>query len=154
MVDPDSDKVSRASPYSGTASRSLHHFAYGAFTLCDRLSQNRSAMLKIFHSAGHPHAALQPRRIDGLGSSDFARRYFRNLILISVPEVLRWFSSLSVASAAYVFSGRILESLPVGYPIRLSGDHRIFAPSPGFSQLITAFFASRLLGIHRTPIFA
>lgn len=87
MVDPDSDKVSRASPYSGTASRSLHHFAYGAFTLSDRLSQNRSAMLKIFHSAGYPHAALQPRRIDGLGSSDFARRYFRNLILISVPEV-------------------------------------------------------------------
>jgi len=77
--DPDSSKVSRASPYSGTVSRSLHHFVYGAFTLFSRLSQNRSTIMKIFHSAGCPHAALQPRHIDGLGSSDFARRYFRNL---------------------------------------------------------------------------
>ena len=90
----------------------------------------------------------------GLGSSDFARRYFRNLILISIPEVLRWFSSLSFASAAYVFSGRMTESLPPGYPIRLSGDQWICAPPPGFSQLITAFFALRLLGIHHKPVFA
>ena len=37
----------------------------------------------------------------------------------------------------YIVTG----SLPPGYPIRLSRDHRICAPSPGFSQLITAFFA-------------
>jgi hypothetical protein len=154
VVDPDSDKVSRASPYSGTAPWSLHHFAYGAFTRSGRPSQNRSTMLKISYSTGYPRAALQPQLLAGLGSSDFARRYFRNLILISVPEVLRWFSSLSMASAAYVFSGRMTDSHPPGYPIRLSGDHRICAPPPGFSQLITAFFASRLLGIHHKPVFA
>ena len=47
---------------------------------------------------------------------------------------------------------RMMESLPSGYPIRLSRDHRICAPSPGFSQLITAFFASQLQGIPHTPI--
>ena len=77
----------------------------------------------------------------GLGSSDFARRYFRNLMLISLPEVLRWFSSLSLASATYVFSSRITDSRPLGYPIRPSADHWICAPPHGFSQLITAFFA-------------
>ena len=51
VVDPDSNRISRVPPYSGTASQSLHHFAYGAFTLFDRLSQNRSAIMKIYHSA-------------------------------------------------------------------------------------------------------
>ena len=45
-----------------------------------------------------------------------------------------------------------MESLPSGYPIRLSRARRICAPPPGFSQLITAFFVSQLLGIHHTPI--
>ena len=41
-----------------------------------------------------------------MGSSDFARRYFRNLVhlamlLISLPGVLRWFSSPSFASCTY-----------------------------------------------------
>lgn len=47
-----------------------------------------------------------------------------------------------------------MESLPLGYPIRLSRDQRICATPPGLSQLITAFFASQLLGIHHKPIFA
>jgi hypothetical protein len=47
----------------------------------------------------------------------------------------------------------IRESLPVGYPIRLSRDRRICAPPPGFSQLIAAFFAVWLLGIHHEPVF-
>ena len=46
---------------------------------------------------------------------------------------------------------QVTESLPPGYPIRLSGNRRICAPPPGFSQLITAFFASQLLGIHHKP---
>ena len=39
---------------------------------------------------------------------------------------------------------------PFGYP----GVLRLFAPNPGFSQLITSFFASKSLGIHRLPFFA
>ncbi len=35
-----------------------------------------------------------------------------------------------------------------GSPIRTSADHRLFAPSRGFSQLVASFFAS---GSHRHP---
>ena len=46
----------------------------------------------------------------------------------------------------------VQESLPAGYPIRLSADQWICAPPRGFSQLITAFIASRLQGIRRGPM--
>ena len=39
---------------------------------------------------------------------------------------------------------------PFGYP----GVNRLFAPNPGFSQLVTSFFASESPGIHRLPLFA
>ena len=38
-----------------------------------------------------------------------------------------------------------------GCPIRISADLRSFAPTRGFSQLITSFFASKSLGIPRAP---
>ncbi len=38
-----------------------------------------------------------------------------------------------------------------GCPIRKSRDQRVFAPTPGLSQLVTSFVASRSLGIHRLP---
>ena len=84
----------------------------------------------------------------GLGSSNFARRYFRNHSCFLFPGYVRWFSSPSIASAAYIFSSRMTDSRLPGYPIRLSRHLRMCAPPPGFSQLTTAFFASRLLGIH------
>ena len=39
-----------------------------------------------------------------------------------------------------------------GYPIRQSADHGICAPTRGFSQLITAFFARQLQGIRHKPV--
>jgi hypothetical protein len=41
----------------------------------------------------------------------------------------------------------------MGCPIRKSWDNRLFAPPPSLSQLVTSFFASESLGIHRTPLF-
>ena len=41
-----------------------------------------------------------------------------------------------------------------GCPIRISADHKIFAPPRSLTQLITSFFASESQGIHRTPLFA
>ena len=46
---------------------------------------------------------------------------------------------------------RMSESLPTGYPIRLSADQRMFAPPRRFSQLATAFFALIRQGIRRKP---
>ena len=40
-----------------------------------------------------------------------------------------------------------------GCPIRRSGGLRLFAPYPGFSQLITSFFAPESLGIRHVPLF-
>ena len=42
----------------------------------------------------------------------------------------------------------------LGCPIRKSWDHRLFAPPPSLSQLITSFIASQSLGIHRSLLFA
>ena len=36
----------------------------------------------------------------------------------------------------------------MGFPIRISPDHRIFAPPRSFSQLITSFIGSQCQGIH------
>ena len=79
VVDPDSGRVPRAPPYSGTASRRPDSFAYGAVTLSGR-AVRRVPLSSGFlaNSAGHPRAALQPR-LCGLGSSPFARRYLGNL---------------------------------------------------------------------------
>jgi hypothetical protein len=97
----------------------VHNFRYGAFTLSGRLSQNRSLIMNAQLSR-----SCNPAPKGGLGSSGFARRYFRNLVhlamlLISLPGVLRWFSSPSVASAPYVFrygwQTRVCRVTPFGY---------------------------------------
>ena len=40
---------------------------------------------------------------------------------------------------------------PAGCPIRRSADQRSFAPSRGFSQLVTSFIACKSQGIRHTP---
>ena len=99
-------------------------------------------------------AALQPRSFERFRLFRFRSPLLSESFLFSLPGVLRWFSSPSFASPAYVFSGGIPVSLPVGYPIRLSADHGMCAPPRGFSQLTTAFFASIHQGIRRKPYFA
>ena len=48
---------------------------------------------------------------------------------------------------------RMTDSRPPGYPIRLSADLRMCAPTRSFSQLTTAFFASIRQDIHHKPYF-
>ena len=75
-----------------------------------------SAILRFsLNSPGHPRAALQPRSC-GLGSSRFARRYSGNLFLISFPELLRWFTSLSLAPPDYLIHPRGSWITPCGLP--------------------------------------
>ena len=89
---------------------------------------------------------LQPRaRLDapGLGSYRFARHYSGNHFCFLFLRLLRCFSSagsLLVQGAARA----------AGSPIRTSADQRPFAPSRGFSQLVTSFFASESQGILRS----
>jgi hypothetical protein len=84
----------------------------------------------------------------GLGYSPFDRHYSGNHSCFLLLRVLRCFSSpgsLSDCSEYHAFS-------VVGCPIRIPTDQRLFAPPRRFSQLITSFFASGSLGIHRMPL--
>ena len=47
--------------------------------------------------------------------------------------------------------GRRLDFIQPGCPIRIFTDQFLFADPRNFSQLTTSFFASRSLGIHRSP---
>ena len=100
MVPLTSHKVSRVSWYSGSCSVSSA-FTYGAFTLCGRLSQNRSVsfqeslMQSVTPRCTHP----------GLGSSAFARRYLQNRVFFLFLRVLRCFSS--PGSLPYVMDWRM-----------------------------------------------
>ena len=90
-----------------------------------------------------------PSDTAGLGSSPFARRYWGNRSYFLFLRVLRCFSSPRSPRAHSAVSG----SLPTGCPIRTSGGRSVFATRPGFSQLVTSFFASESLGIPHAPFF-
>ena len=90
----------------------------------------------------------------GLGSSDFARHYFRNHCCFLFLRVLRCFSSpgspcIPIYSVCNNTILLVLSSL-----IRISTAHRIFAPNRGFSQLVTSFFGAMYQGILRKPFVA
>ena len=90
----------------------------------------------------------------GLGSSDFARHYFRNHCCFLFLRVLRCFSSPgSPHTPIYsVHDNTIL--LVLSSLIRISAGHRIFAPLRSFSQLVTSFFGAMYQGILRKPFVA
>ena len=87
MVPLPSDKVPRVSSYSGSRLL-LSPFAYGAFTLYGRLSQNRSARISLNYAVHTPVCTHT-----GLGSSHFARRYSGNRSFFLFLRVLRCLSS-------------------------------------------------------------
>ena len=130
---PSGFLVSRRTPDSA---RRASAFTYGNFTLCVIPSQ--VFRLAFTLASRGPY----PKRIStfGLGSSDFARHYFRNHFCFLFLRVLRCFSS---------------PALPVRSSlIRIFADHRIFAPPRNFSQLVTSFFGATYQGILRKPFVA
>ena len=148
MVDPDSDRVSRAPPYSGTASRSPFHFAYVAFTLSDAPSQKLLLCQGFFYFSGHPHAALQPHSM-WFGLLPVRSPLLGESLLISVPGLLRWFTSPSVAHAAYFIrlsmcAPRGARVTPFGYPrvkgyVLLTAAYRSLSrPSSPYSSQASA----------------
>ena len=100
MVPLTSHKVSRVSWYSGSCSVSSA-FTYGAFTLCGRLSQNRS----VSFQESLMQSVTPECTHSGLGSSAFARRYLRNRVFFLFLRVLRCFSS--PGSLPYVMDWRM-----------------------------------------------
>ena len=95
-----------------------------------------------------------PYGLPGLGSSDFARRYFRNRGCFLFLRVLRWFTSPGSLRRPMDSDGGVPSSLGTGFPIRKSPGHRLLAPHRSLSQLATSFIACLRQGIHRTPLVA
>ena len=87
--------------------------------------------------------------IYGLGFCAFARHYSRNHFCFLLLWVMRCFSSPRSPSTFVEWHSFTVP----GCPIRISRDLWLFAPTPCFSQLITSFFASQSLGIHRSLLF-
>ena len=82
-----------------------------------------------------------------MGSSPFARHYWGNHFLFSLPAGTKMFQFPAFAS---VLDGCHPFRM-TGCPIRKSAHHRLFAPTRDFSQLITSFIACKSQGIRRTP---
>ena len=102
MVDPDSGRVSRAPPYSGTARETSPFRVRGFHPLCQAFPMPfRYAVAFLLPPLGA--AALQPRRRRRFGLLRFRSPLLSESLLISVPGVLRWFSSPSIASVNYLF---------------------------------------------------
>ena len=95
---------------------------------------------------------LQPRALllgsPGLGSSDFARHYFRNHGCFLFLGVLRWFTSPGSLRHPMDSDDGNECSHSLGFPIRISPDHSLLAAPRSFSQLTASFFACLRQGIH------
>ena len=103
-------------------------------------------------------AALLPRggrNRRGLGSSPVARHYWGNHCCFLFLRVLRCFSSPRLPHRTRGDDGLTAAGLSHS-DIRGSQAvcHRPFAPTRGFSQLTTSFFASVSLGIHHAPLLS
>ena len=70
-------------------------------------------------------------------------------LLFSFPAGTEMFQFPAFASHRWDDTPSAYRVAPFGYP----GVKRLFAPNPGFSQLITSFIASESQGIHRLPLF-
>ena len=149
MVPLSSVRISRVPTYSGFRSL-FQDFVYVSVTLFARPFQVFRLSIQILSRSPYPLSITT----QGLGSSDFARHYFRNHCCFLFLRVLRCFSSpgspcIPIYSVCNNTMLLVLSSL-----IRISTDLKIFAPPRSFSQLVTSFFGAMYQGILRKPFVA
>ena len=123
----DSDRVSRARPYSGTCQGRLHAFAYGTVTPCGesfqtlRLTRNfvtsRPAGRRIKTGPTTPARQQLPLwHRTGLGSSPFARHYSGSRGFFPFLRLLRCFSSPACRCSPYGFRREHARITTRGFP--------------------------------------
>ena len=160
MVGADSYRIPRVPQYSGVYSMESVTFRLRACHPLGKYVPVLSTILQISYSTDDlqiiPNKSHYPRCTTladlymqpGLGFSHFARRYSGNLFDFSSWRYLD-VSLPSVLLRQMADDSALPEP---GCPIRISTDLRLFAPSRGFSQLVTSFIDSLYLGIHHVPL--
>ena len=95
------------------------------------------------------YGVLHPKSITtfGLGSSDFARHYFRNRFYFLFLWVIRCFSSPRSPRITIDLLYDTITLLMVSFLIRTSTDQSLFATPRSLSQLVTSFFGAMYQGI-------
>ena len=135
MVPPASDRVSPAPPYSG--------YSYGRARL----------RIRGFHALRPPFPPISLSYNPARASTRTV--WAPPLSLAATRGITVVFSSsgyLDVSVPRVGPASRCHAFCMAGSPIRTSADLRPFAPTRGFSQLVTSFVASESQGIPRTPL--
>ena len=145
MVDPDSGRVPRAPPYSGTAPWRPGRFAYAALTPYG----GPSHALPL-----RPGFPITPRVIPARPYNPARRRFgllplrsplLGESLLISSPALLRWFTSRGVAPPRYLVRARGARLTARGLP------HSDIRGSPGACPSPRLIAACRVLRRPRAP---
>ena len=127
MVLADSTGISRVPAYSG-ASSSARNFDYWTLTFSGIASQLFRLLLAFVLSIRGPTTPICMHI--GLGSSHFARRYFGNHFYFLFLQVLRCFTSLSLAPIWLFIHHMVITSRLLGSPIRISTGLLACLPLP------------------------
>ena len=161
MVPADSDRVSRARPYSGTRPARPRRFAYGTLTRCGAafhpLPLRRDFVTRRPAGRRIETGPTTPgrQRLPSITSHEFGLFPFRSPLLresrfLSFPPVTKMFQFTGLPSTALFYSGRDTRALPrVGFPIRTSRDQRMVSSFPGL--FAAAHVLLRLLAPRHPP---
>ena len=114
-------------------------FGYGAFTRFGRTFQT----VRLTNLLPCPGPATPEGKPSGLGSCAFARHYLRNRNCFLLLQVLRCFTSLSVARTGLLNSSRRNILLKIlGFPIRKPPGQSLLTANRRLSQSSASFIAS------------
>jgi hypothetical protein len=161
VVPADSDRVSRARPYSGTCQGRPNAFAYRAFTFYGasfhslRLALDfvtpRPAGRRIKTGPTTPlRQRLPPITSQWFGLIPFRSPLLRESRFLSFPRATKMFQFARLPPLALFDSGKGTRALPrVGFPIRTPRDQRMVSSSSGL--FAAAHVLLRLLAPRHPP---
>ena len=146
MVPADSDRISRVPPYSGYCSASMSIRIRDSHPLRFNFPEDSTSTNScLICSPTTPHLPEQM----WFGLMRVRSPLLAQSQLFSFPAGTEMFQFPAFAFLNRNDTSSTYRVAPFGYP----GVKWLFAPNPGFSQLITSFFASESQGIHRLPFF-
>ena len=166
MVPANSDRVSRARPYSGSYQGRPRVFVYGTVTRCGATFHS----LRLTHDfvtsrpAGRRIKAgpttLERQRLPPITSLEFGLIPFRSPLLresrfLSFPRATKMFQFARLPPRALCIQARVRAHYHAW--VSPFGDRGIkgwSAPPPRLSQPPTSFIGSWRQGIHRVPLFS